>query len=183
IALGLGSGPLTIAGGLEVAGAARRALARRQSGFVLTALALVVVGVSPYLFLLLRARQSPLLNEPDPAILDALLAVIRRAQYPIRTPLDDPTVLHGPRNPGRTLTILGYQLANYAQYFDWQWARGLGAGALTAPARVMASGLALWLGLIGLVQTWRRDRSGAWFLIGLIGVTGVGLVLYMNFKP
>src|SRR5690606_10272669 len=96
----------------------------------------VAVGLSPYLFLLLRARQGPFINEADPATWDALLAVIRRAQYPVRTPLDDPTVLHGPGNPGRSITILGYQLANYAQYFDWQWARTLGDKAFTAIPRL-----------------------------------------------
>ena len=63
-----------------------------------------------------------------PSTLDALLAVIRRAQYPPRTPFDDPTELHGPDNPGRTLALVGWQLANYFQYFDWQWA-GLWATA------------------------------------------------------
>ena len=38
-----------------------------------------------------------------------LLAVIRRAQYPPRTPLDDPTVPHGPDNPGRTLGLMAIQ--------------------------------------------------------------------------
>ena len=51
--------------------------------------------------------------------------MIRRAQYPPRTPFDDPTELHGPDNPGRTLVLVGWQLANYFQYFDWQWGRAL----------------------------------------------------------
>jgi hypothetical protein len=39
-------------------------------------------------------------NEAQPDNWDALLAVIRREQYPVRTPLDDPTLLHGSDNPG-----------------------------------------------------------------------------------
>jgi hypothetical protein len=53
--------------------------------------------VTPYLFMYLRAAQHPVINEAAPATFDALLAVIRRAQYPPRTPLDDPTVAARPR--------------------------------------------------------------------------------------
>ena len=64
-----------------------------------------------------------------PATFDALLAVIRRAQYPPRTPLDDPTrAVTGRGNPGRSLTLLGVQFGDYFVWFDWQWAalaRGL----------------------------------------------------------
>jgi hypothetical protein len=109
--------------------------------------------------------------------------VIRREQYPIRTPLDDPTVLHGPGNPGRDLTILGYQLANYAQYFDWQWARTLGDGPFTTVSRLAVTMVMALLGLRGLASQWRANRGGFWFLLAAFGVTGLGLVLYMNFKP
>ena len=65
-------------------------------------------------------RSTRCVNEAEPATWDALLAVIRRAQYPPRAPLDDPTVLHGPGNPGRILTIIWLQIQNYLQYCDWQ---------------------------------------------------------------
>lgn len=183
IALGLGSATLTMVAGALVAGAAALMIRRGQVAFVLASLAIVAVGLSPYLFLLLRARQGPFINEADPATWDALLAVIRRAQYPVRTPLDDPTVLHGPGNPGRSITILGYQLANYAQYFDWQWARTLGDKAFTAIPRLAVTILVLVTGMWGALTQWRRDRSGFWLMAALFCVTGLGLVLYMNFKP
>lgn len=183
IGVGLGSTILSGFAAVLVLAALSLAVSRQQRAFAALAVVLVVVGISPYLFLLLRARQGPFINEADPSTIDALLAVIRRAQYPIRTPLDDPTVFHGPANPGRTLTILGYQLANYAQYFDWQWARGLGEQALTLWPRILVSAGAIWLGLTGLAAAWRRDRSAWLLLVALFGVTGIGLVLYMNFKP
>ena len=129
------------------------------------------------------ATTQNLLRQHAPSTWESLLAVIRRAQYPIRTPLDDPTILHGPLNPGRTLTILGYQLANYIQYFDWQWARGLGDGAISTPLRAAATGGAAVLGVMGARSQWRGDRSGFWLVGTLFLVTGLGLVLYMNFKP
>lgn len=183
IALGLGSTMLTMLAAVGVVAATFLALRRRQLAFVLAALVIVAIGVSPYLFLYFRAQQGPFINEADPSTWDALLAVIRRAQYPPRTPLDDPTVLHGPDNPGRTLTMLGYQLANYAQYFDWQWARSIGHGAITTISRLGVTIGFLALGLIGASRQWRRDRPGFWLMATFFGITGIGLVLYMNFKP
>jgi hypothetical protein len=136
------------------------------------------VGFTPYLFLYIRSAQDPIINEAAPSTLDALLAVIRRAQYPPRTPFDDPTELHGPDNPGRTLTLVGWQLANYFQYFDWQWARGLGEWA-----RKIVTILFFTLGLRGLWEQRRSDRPAWWLFLGVFLVTGLGLVAYMNFRP
>ncbi len=107
IAIGLGSDLLLALAGAAVVVFAVVAVARRQTAFAGGTLAVVALGITCYLFLLLRARQGPWLNEADPSTWHALLAVIRRAQYPVRTPFDDPTVVHGAGNPGRTLTSSG----------------------------------------------------------------------------
>jgi hypothetical protein len=178
IGTGLGSTGLIVLGGLCFLAAAGYAAAGGAGGFALTALGIAAVGVTPYLFMYLRAAQHPIINEADPATFDALLAVIRRAQYPPRTPFDDPTVPHGPGNPGRTLSLFGWQLLNYFQYFDWQWARSLADGVRTVVTVAFAA-----LGLRGLRVQWRSDRAVAWLMLGLFLVTGLGLVVYMNFRP
>jgi hypothetical protein len=178
IGTGLGSTGLIVVGGFCFLAAAGYAAAGGGGGFALAALLIAAVGVTPYLFMYLRAAQHPVINEADPATFDALLAVIRRAQYPPRTPLDDPTVPHGPDNPGRTLWLFGWQLLNYFQYFDWQWARSLADGVRTVVTLVFVG-----LGLRGLRRQWRADRAAAWLLLGLFLVTGLGLVVYMNFRP
>ena len=183
IALGLGSTTLTVLTALLVAVAVGQGLRRGQLPFAVAALVIVVIGISPYLFLYLRAQQGPYINEADPSTWEALLAVIRRAQYPIRTPLDDPTLPHGPGNPGRSLALLATQVANYLQYFDWQWARPLGDGPITAWPRVLLTALVALLGFQGARWQWRRDRAGWAFLVTAFAITGLGLVLYMNFKP
>ncbi len=182
IALGLGSTTLTIGTAALVAVAGVWAIGRKQLGFVAMALLIVAIGVTPYLFIYFRAKQGPWINEADASTWDALLAVIRRAQYPVRTPLDDPTAYHGPENTGRTLTMLGYQLANYAQYFDWQWARSLGDIAF-APFRLLMTLVFASLGMRGAVAQRRDDRTGFHMMLILFLVTGLGLLLYMNFKP
>jgi hypothetical protein len=178
IGTGLGSTTLTGLGALCFLGAAAFAATGGGGLFALVSLAIAAVGITPYLYLYIRSGQNPMINEAAPATFDALLAVIRRAQYPPRTPLDDPTVAHGPDNPGRTLSLFGLQLLNYFQYFDWQWARTLGAGVRTAVTVLFVA-----LGLQGLLQQRRDDRPGWWLLFTLFLVTGLGLVVYMNFKP
>ena len=175
---GLGSGTMFLLG-LGTAAVAVGVVAwRHQLGFGLAALALAAAGVSTYLFLYIRAGQDPAISEAAPSTWGALVDVIGRAQYPLRTPFDDPTVPHGPDNPGRSFSLLGTQLLNYVQYFDWQWARGLDPTPRLLVTMVMA-----WLGLRGLFHHRTVDRHGFRLLLTLFLVTGLGLVLYMNFKP
>lgn len=183
IGSGLGSTGLTVIGGLCYAAALANALRARHAGFALVALAIAAVGVTSYLFLYIRAGQHPVINEAQPDNWDALLAVIRRAQYPVRTPLDDPTVMHGPDNPGRSARIVMLQLLNYFQYFDWQWANAVQKVIAGVPLRSVVTIVFAGLGLHGFVAQRRDDRGSWWLLFGLWLVTGLGLVAYMNFKP
>jgi hypothetical protein len=178
IGTGLGSSGLIALGGLCYLAAASYAFTSRAATFALLTLLVASIGVTPYLFMYLRAAQNPPINEAAPATFDALLAVIRRAQYPPRTPLDDPTVAHGPDNPGRTLTLLGIQLADYAVYFIWQWAK-----SLAVVPQVLISLVYVALGVRGSLAQRHADRAAWWLLTGLFLVTGLGLVIYMNFKP
>jgi hypothetical protein len=183
IGTGLGSVPLTAAGGLCFLAAAGFAAARGAGSFALLSLVVAGVGITPYLFLYLRSAQSPPINEAAPATFQALLAVIRRAQYPPRTPLDDPTMLSGPGNPGRTLTLLGIQLGDYLVYADWQWARSLTGLLGPLPVRTLVTLLFATLGIKGALLQRRSDQAAWRLLLALFLVTGLGLVLYMNFRP
>lgn len=181
--IGLGSPSIIIIGAVIFAAALVFAARNGELQFGLLMLVIALIGVTPYLYLYIRSGQFPIINEAAPATWDALVEVIRRAQYELRTPFDDPTVRHGPANPGRSLTIIGLQFLNYLQYFDWQWAKALPGTIGTFPLRTLFTLLFLTLGLRGLAAHWRSDRSGALMLFVLWLVTGVGLVVYMNFKP
>ncbi len=184
IGTGLGSTSLIIVGGLCFVAAAAFAAGAHALPFALLSLAIASIGVTTYLFLYIRAGQGPVLNEADPSTWESLLAVIRRAQYPVRTPFDDPTVPHGPGNPGRSLTIMWLQLLNYLQYFDWQWAQSVGGRLFDVfPIRTFATLLFTGLGLKGLRDQWRTDRAAWWLFFVLWLTTGLGLMAYMNFKP
>ena len=178
IGTGLGSTGLIVLGGLCFAAAAIYAASGGAAGFALLTLGIAAIGITPYLYLYVRSAQNPPINEAAPATFDALLAVIRRAQYPPRTPLDDPTVAHGPDNPGRSLTLLGIQLADYLVYFTWQWAKSVAAWGQLVFALAYAA-----LGLRGSIAQRRANRPAWWLLFALFLVTGPGLVMYMNFRP
>jgi len=184
IGAGLGSTTLLVLGGITFVAAAAYAASVGSLGFALTVLGIAAVGVSTYLFMYIRAGLNPLINEADPSTWDALLSVIRREQYPPRSPPDNPVFPSGPDNPGRNLTIIRLQVFNYLQYFDWQWANGLAATKpVFAPARLPFTLVFTSLGFIGLGTLHRRDRSLFWLLLLLFLTTGPALMGYMNFKP
>ncbi|MEK6687878.1 MAG: DUF2723 domain-containing protein [Gemmatimonadota bacterium] len=187
IGTGLGNTALITLGLVSFGTAAALAIRGGSGRFALLAAVIAAIGVTSYLFLFIRAGQAPMINEADPSTWDALLAVIRREQYPLRTPLDNPTQLHGPENAGRSLTIIGLQLLNYLQYFDWQWAKSLsarvGSSAVSVPLHTLVTLAVVSLGTRGLFWHRRADRSSWWLFLGVFLVTGLGLVAYMNFRP
>jgi hypothetical protein len=184
IGAGLGSTTLMVLGGVAFLAAAIYASSLGSLTFSLAVLGIAVVGVSSYLFLYIRAGLDPFINEADPSTWDALLSVIRREQYPPRSPIDNPVYPSGPDNPGRSLQIIWLQILNYAQYFDWQWSNGLAATEpVFARVRLPFSILFVALGTSGLAELRRRDRSLFWLLLLLFITTGPALMGYMNFKP
>lgn len=183
IGTGLGSTALTAVGALCFVTAAVFAAAGGAGLFALASLALALVAVTPYLYLYIRSAQHPPINEAAPATFDALLAVIRRAQYPPRTPLDDPTLASGVANPGRSLRLVWVQFCDYMVWFNWQWARSLHGMLGPLPVRTLVTLVFASLGLRGLFAQRRQDRAAWWLLFMLWLVTGFGLVAYMNFRP
>ena len=150
IGLGLGSTMLSLLGGAAFLVAALWAATHRRAAFVGVGLVVALIGITTYLYLYIRAGQHPMINEAQPDNWHALLDVIRRKQYPVRTPFDDPTVLHGPGNPGRSFLMMGLQLVNYFQYFFWQWGYTFGNGLGRVPFAM------LWH------ERFRVDAAHAW---------------------
>ena len=178
IGLGLGSTTLIALGGVCFAGAAVFAFSAGIGRFAIVALVIAVVGITSYGFLYFRSAHQPMINEAQPDNFTSLLEVIQRKQYPPRTPLDDPTELSGPDNPGRTFSLIANQFATYGNYFVWQWGNGL-----SKALKAVLMGIFLVIGSIGLLWHRNRERPSWWLLFGVFLVTGIGLVIYMNFKP
>jgi hypothetical protein len=146
-----------------------------------------IIGLSVQVYLPIRAGFSPVINEADPSCrtlgealvsiisfgnagCDALSSVLQREQYA------KPSVLE-------RQAPFGAQLANFFQYFDWQWARSLqGSRGYLAPARLPFTLLFVGLGLYGAWQHWRRERISFAYLATLFATLSLGLVFYMNFE-
>jgi len=127
----------------------------------------VVVGISlNYIWLPMRAGQSPPINEGEPVGFwsQALQDVLNRVQY------GKPSIFD------RQAPFFSGQLATFGNYFTWQFARGWGWFSWQATVLFGA------LGLTGLASLWKHDRRAGLAAAALLGVLTVGLVYYMNFK-
>jgi hypothetical protein len=173
IAVGLGSTKLLIVGGVFLLSSVVFCIMNGSTAFAILATVMAAVGISIYAFLYIRSGLQPLLNEAAPDNWTNLLAVIRREQFGSRGLFANPMV------PGRfrTPAVFGEQFVNFLQYCSWQWARAWPAIPMVAVSLVFVT-----LGTIGFDGARRRDAGLAWLLGVLWLVTGVGLVLYMNFK-
>jgi len=173
IAVGLGSTKLLIVGGVFLLSSVVFCIMNGSTAFAILATVMAAVGISIYAFLYIRSGLQPLLNEAAPDNWTNLLAVIRREQFGSRGLFANPMVPGGFRTPA----VFGEQFVNFLQYCSWQWARALPAIPMVAVSLVFVT-----LGTIGFDGARRRDAGLAWLLGVLWLVTGVGLVLYMNFK-
>lgn len=173
VAVGLGSTPLLVIGGVLVVAAVVACVISGSYAFPALAIAVAAIGISIYAFLYIRSGLQPLLDEADPETWTRLLAVIRREQFGSRGIFDNPMLPGSPR----TLTVFGQQLVNYFQYCSWQWARSLPLAAMIAVALAFVS-----LGTLGFEFARRRDVGLVYLLGALWLITGLGLVVYMNFK-
>ncbi|HET6764710.1 MAG TPA: DUF2723 domain-containing protein [Longimicrobiaceae bacterium] len=156
-------------------------------------------GLTVHLFLPIRSAQNPIINEAAPtcptvgsavvsvltygnAGCPALSEALERKQYDKPSMLVDPTRYPAEQVP-RSFGLLAQQVANYFQYFDWQWARSIqGDHGYFAGGRLPFSMLFLALGIFGAAEHRRRDRKSFWYLAVLVGMLSMGLTFYLNFK-
>jgi hypothetical protein len=146
----------------------------------------VILGLSFNFFLPIRSAQQPIINEGEPvceslvgagvaiytngmAGCPALAANLTREQYQ-KPPLSD------------RQAPIGHQLANYFQYFDWQWARGLAVDSTPGNSRLPVTLLFLGLGIWGLVVATRAGPGPGAYMGVLAFTLTLALVYYLNFR-
>ena len=126
----------------------------------------ILVGISlNYIYLPMRAGQFPPINEGEPIgyFSKALSDVLNRAQY-------------GKPPVWQRQAAFPAQIANYFQYFAWQFGRDW--GAIRVAASVVFGALGLW----GLLVLWLRDRRAGLAAAAMLGTLTIALVTYLNFK-
>jgi hypothetical protein len=163
------------------------------------ALVAIVLGLSIHLYLPLRAGLDPIINEADPTCLSvgealksivtmgrtgcaALSESLSRTQYQ-KPPMTINPVFYPMQMVPRDINLFGAQIANYLQYFDWQWARGVnGFSGFFGPIRTLITMLFVALGVNGAISHYRRDRKSFAYVAVLFLTLSLGLVFYLNFK-
>jgi hypothetical protein len=149
----------------------RTTKAERHS-FLLAILAMAfaaAVGASAVMFMLLRARHDPAINQGNPATLQMLSDVITRRQYmPVSMlPRQAPFYL---------------QVGNMFEYADWQVALGLAPDPPPGIARTAMTLVFAALGVAGFFWH-RRKHVASWEAMALLFLSAtIGVVVYLNMK-
>ncbi|MEP7000073.1 MAG: DUF2723 domain-containing protein [bacterium] len=135
----------------------------------LTVVVLAAIASSAVFIMLLRAQHDPSVNQGNPSTLSTLADVIARRQYDV-----------APMWPRRAPIWL--QLANLAQYADWQFALAWGRGIFTTPARVVVTAAFLIVGGSGW-RAMRRDVPKTAETLAVLTICGtIGVCVYLNLK-
>jgi hypothetical protein len=134
-----------------------------------TGIVVMLIGASAVVFMLVRARHDPAINQGNPATLHLLSDVLTRRQY-----------LPAPLLPRQAPFYL--QLGNMFEYADWQVALSLGSDPPPTIARTSVTIAFAILGLIGFLWH-KRTHVPSWEAVTLLFITGtIGIVVYLNMK-
>lgn len=128
-----------------------------------------VIGMTCVLFMIVRARHDPAINQGNPSTFRALVDVIMRRQYDV-----------APLWPRRAPFYL--QLGNVFEYADWQFAKGLASDAPPSWWRTPITVLYALLGVAGLAAHRNADRRSWRAMALLFLVSSLGVVVYLNLR-
>ena len=172
LSVGVGTAALgiTVAGVVSVVGLA--AISRRrpeQLREIAATLFVVAVASTALLFLLLRARHDPAINQGNSVTVDGVIDVISRRQY-------DVPGLWPRRAP------FWLQLGNFFQYIDWQFALGLDRTVGASPVRTLLTPVFLGLAVYGSSAHKRRDRASWAAIVILVASATLGIIIYLNLR-
>ncbi|HET7230681.1 MAG TPA: DUF2723 domain-containing protein [Longimicrobium sp.] len=149
------------------------------------------LGLSVHLLLSTRAGLQPVINEANPScpsVGSALLSILGFGSVKLPGACENLYASLAREQYAKPPIFqrqapFWAQMANYFQYFDWQWARSVGGSqGYFGPARIFITLLFTALGGFGALEHFRRDRKSFAYVAVLFGTLSVGLTIYMNFK-
>ncbi len=160
-------------GYMSIPSGRRRSDGRRQRQGIGRVVALCfllsVVGATAILFMLVRARHDPRINQGNPSTLHALMEVLQRRQYFL-----------APLWPRQSPVYL--QLGNLFEYADWQFALGLddepGPGWVRTPLTIVYA----MLGAYGSIAHRAANRRSWRAMVTLVATATLGVIVYLNLK-
>jgi hypothetical protein len=127
------------------------------------------LGASVVVFMLVRAKHDPFVNQGNPSTFSALTDVLLRKQY-----------MPAPPWPRQAPAFI--QIGNLFEYADWQVALGLAPDPPPTIARTTLSILFGLLGIVGFIQHRRLDRRSWIAMLILFATASVGVLFYLNLK-
>jgi hypothetical protein len=147
---------------------------------VLTALAALVLGLTPFIYEPVRAAYFPAINEGAPTACntkleasctfstltkDRLMSNINREQYGKKLERGAP---------------YSAQVGMWWLYFKWQWLRD--SRQTMQGFQFVVAFMFLAFGLLGGYVHWQRDRRTFWYFGPLMFTMTLALIYYLNFK-
>jgi uncharacterized membrane protein YeaQ/YmgE (transglycosylase-associated protein family) len=132
-------------------------------------IAMVAVGGSAVLFMLVRAAHDPSVNQGNPSTFAAFADVLLRRQYAV-----------APLWPRQAPLVV--QLGNLIEYWDWQVALGLAPAPPPSPARTSMTLIYTALGVVGLLNHRKTDRRSWRAMLIVFATATIGVIAYLNLK-
>lgn len=148
------------------------------------AVVLLIIGVSTYLILLIRAHANPAINESNPTTWAKLWDVISRKQYGS----DNIFVRHTALETGYgAIRALFEQFKVFFKYFSWQFFPypRENTNALLESISIFGTWMYVLIGLWGMFVHFKEDRKSFYLIFVLYILVTAGLVVYLNheFSP
>ncbi len=154
---------------------------------ITAALILLAIGVSTYLYLIIRAHANPAINESNPTTWAKLWEVIRRKQY------GSEGILGLFKRHTSWETNYGFfrglfeQIKVFFKYFSWQFFPYPREATNTLLRYVSVFGTSVYvlIGVWGMFVHFKKDRKTFYLIFILYILVTIGLVVYLNheFSP
>jgi hypothetical protein len=156
----------------------------KNQKLIATALLLLIIGFSTYLYLMIRAQAGPAINESNPTTWTKLWEVISRKQYGEMDIF--PRHTSWETNYG-TIRALFEQFKVFFKYFSWQFFPypREHTNALLSNISIFGTWMYVLIGLWGMFVHFKEDRKSFYLIFILYLLVTAGLVIYLNheFSP
>ncbi len=149
---------------------------------ILFSVALILIGVTTYYYLMIRAHANPAINEANPSNFSALWDVISRKQYGPMKMFPRKTQIETNLTP---FVALFEQIKIFFKYSSWQYfpyPRESDVNTLLKYASIAGTYTYVIIGLWGMFTHYKKDKKSFYLFFILYLLVSLGLVFYLNLK-
>jgi len=142
---------------------------------------LIIIGITTYYYLMIRAQANPAINEANPGNFKALWDVISREQYGPMKMFPRKTQIGNHLHP---IIALFEQIKIFSKYFSWQYFPYPRESTNNFLKYISIAGtyIYIFIGLWGMLIHFKKDRKTFWLFFVLYLLVSLGLVFYLNLK-